>query len=294
VKDIAYVNGQFTPLSDATISISDRGLLFGDSVYEVLRCYQQSPFLFEYHIERLNDSLLGLGIKAESIVCSLREIITQGLFQSNYPETLVYIQITRGTQERHLIYGEEIKPNIIVTFRKLVDDEVKKLRESGISIWLHPDTRWDLCNLKTTNLLPNVLIKNKAYQHGFLESALFLPDRTVTECCSSSLFIVQDNNIITTPSSPYILDGVSRRYVIEKIAPQIGKTVLEKTFSIDELMTASEVFITSTGLHIMPVIKVAENKIHNGVPGPITKQLINKMLNNIHTLNSFSNHSHAA
>ena len=277
MPDIAYVNGQFSPLKSATISINDRSVLFGDSVYEVIVAYGTILFLFEEHITRLRRGCEALRIPEEPWLLNLENIVTRGLKDAGYENTVIYIQITRGVEPRNLVYGENLSPTIIVTFRELPTDRDDH-RTRGVKVCTKPDIRWSYCNLKTTNLLGNVLMKNEAAEEGFFEALLVKPDGTITEGCSSSLFSVIDGTLHTPPLSPSLLPGVNREFVISVVAPELGITVREEPLSLKELHTnADELFLTSTTFLGVPVTQVDGSLVKDGTPGPVTKQVVAQM-----------------
>lgn len=280
MTDLAYVNGQFLPAENAVISINDRGLQFGDSVYEVIKAYGDKPVLMKEHILRLERSAKALGISLEGVVEEIDRLVPEGLKQTAFPQTIIYIQLTRGTQPRNLIVDKTIKPNLIATFRPYGLD-LTSMRSNGIKVSLYPDIRWGHCDLKTTNLLGNVLMKNKANDEGCFEAILYTDDGRVSEACSSSVFVVKNGVLLTTPASENILPGVNRKYVIDTVAPQLGIPVREEHTLKDDLFTADEVFLTSTTFLVMPVIEVAGQQIANGEPGSVTMSLVKQFEKNI-------------
>ncbi len=280
MADIAYVNGEFSPLTLAKISISDRGLLFGDAVYEVIRAFNGNLFLGEQHFERLRESLQGIKLDAAECLAKLPGVIAETLRRNAAKEALVYIQISRGTQPRNLIFDSSLTPNVIVTVRDYHDTFERERRE-GISVGLAPDIRWRGAALKTTNLLPNVLLRNEAREQGHFEMALYDSDNQITECCSSSLFIIENGGLVIPPLTEAILPGVGRQYILTTLAPQLGLTVTEEPISRTRLVKAAEIFITATNYHLVPVVRVENHVIANGKPGEITKKLIAAWLKSV-------------
>ena len=278
MSDLAYVNGIFQPIDQAKISIDDRGLQFGDSVYEVIKAFAGHPFLMSEHFARLKDGLNYLSIPIIHFWADLPTIVTDGLARTAHPESLVYIQITRGAQDRSLIYRKNLTPNIIITFRKFNEDHVRELRETGVKVCTRPDIRWGHCHIKTTNLLGNVLLRNEAADRDCYEAILYKPDFTVTEACSSSVFFVRNNTIFTAPLSTNILPGVNRNYVVSSVAPRLGISINETNSTINDLEHADEVFITSTSVALLPVVSIDNKCIADGKPGPIASALLDLMI----------------
>lgn len=276
--DLAYVNGVFSPLSQATISINDRGLLFGDAVYEVIKAFSGQPFLLTEHLLRLQDGLDYLGISAEDILGDIPDIISQGLARTRFEETLIHIQISRGSQERNLIYPKDLRPNIFLTFRQVSPESILPLRKHGVSVITQPDIRWEHCNIKSTNLLGNVLLRNLAAEKGCYEAILLSPSGTITEACSSSVFIVKDQTVITTPLSENILPGVNRSFLVNQIAPSLKIPVREEEFNLQSALHADEVFLTATTIILLSVVNIDGHIIGNGQPGPLAQKLLAAML----------------
>jgi D-alanine transaminase len=274
LSDLAYINGLFEPLESAKISINDRGLLFGDAVYEVVKAFGPCAFLLENHLERLRNGLDMLGIPAEELLQELPGIISQGIEMTKFKETLVYIQVSRGTQERSLIFKEGLIPNTFLTFRSVSSGGFQVMQDTGIAVVSRPDIRWTYCHIKSTNLLSNVLLRNDAVRHGAYEAILVNAKGNITEASSSSVFIVEDNSIITTPLSQHILPGVSRCLIVNDIAPSLGIPIREEDFSVERAIKAQEVFITATTIVLLPVTNIDNHVIGNGQPGPVAGTLL--------------------
>ncbi len=274
MPDLCYLNGEFGPLNEAKISINDRGLLFGDSIYEVVCAYGEKPFLLSEHLTRLQVGLSALEISANNFLRSLPSILDEGLKRAKFQKTLIYIQVTRGVQERQLTYHKQLAPTCIVTFREFLEHSIEEKRKQGVAICLRPDIRWAYCHLKTTNLLANVILRNDAAKNNFFEAALIGNTNAITEGTSSSVFMILNNIIFAPPLTQEILPGVYRDHLQKTLAPQAGITVSEKAFTAEELKVADEVFITSTTIQIMPVVRIEDHIIGTGTPGPITRKLI--------------------
>lgn len=266
----AYINGDFVELNDAKISIFDRGLLFGDSIYEVLPVYNGRAFFLEQHLTRLFSNV-------EKMKMSLPEldwgkIIDQLIHHNGAGNLQVYIQITRGDQgvRKHDIPAS-IAPTIIAftlhtPFPTLAD------KEKGLSAKLLDDIRWLRCDIKTTSLLGNILLNDEAVSSGF-QTSILVRDNQITEGSTSNVFIVTpDNQIKTPPLNHLCLPGITRQITLE-LLQQLNLAVFETSFSIDELMQAQEVWITSTTKEIFPVTQIDGKLIGTGKAGSYWRQV---------------------
>lgn len=253
------------------VDIEDRGYQFGDGVYEVIGVYEGKFFMLEEHLDRLERSAgeirLTLPYTRHELASRLKQLVTMnGLIDG-----VIYLQVSRGTAERwHYFPKEGTKPNL-VAYTKL-ESTMKKEEDYGASAVLMEDIRWLRCDIKTLNLLPNVLAKQKAVENQAVEAILHRGD-IITEASASNVFIVKDKVVYTHPANHFVLNGITRRKVLS-ICKDYDIHVKEETFTIKELLDADEVFITATKLDVVPIITVDEREIGDGKPGEITKQII--------------------
>ncbi len=271
---ICYVNGSFENKSDAMISIQDRGFNFSDGVYEVMSFSDKFLINFNKHIIRLNRSLENLKIKKPIINTKSLRIILQKLIKlNNLNDGYLYLQITRGSSTRNHLFPKSVMPNMVIfTFTVKYDEN---LINKGVNIRLTDDIRWGRCDIKSISLLPNVLEKQRAFQNGFYESWQ-IKNKFITEGSTSNAFIInKDNTIQTHPINNLILGGVTRDSVIE-IIKKNELSLKEKAFTVSDLNSCKEAFLTSTTVKILPVIKFDNSKIGDGKPGKTTKTLIQK------------------
>lgn len=270
MPDIYYVNGRFTEPESAVVSVEDRGFLFGDGVYEVLRAYGQHIFRIVEHIERFSRSLDAINVNYSSF-SELKSLSYEALKRSEYDDALIYIQVTRGVAKRSHVPPKGIQPTVVIIVYKtptLPADLFKK----GAKAILYPDIRWAKCYIKTLQLLPNTIALSQANAESAIEAIMHKND-IVTECGSSNVFIVKDKKVKTHPADETILHGVSRKTVLEILQNQ-GVTVWEKEFTVKELLESDEVFITNTLVEVMPITKIDEKPVANGNPGQITMMLM--------------------
>jgi len=270
VADVAFVNGRFLPLADAVVSVEDRGFQFGDGIYEVIRTYHGRPFEVAAHLERLNRSAQALGIPQPYSNEQWSRLIEDGIRRAGYPEAKVYIQVTRGVAPRDHAYTSDLVPTTIMTVREL-HPLSRTVLSAGVSVMTTEDIRWGRCDVKSVNLLANVLARQQGKQAGVFEVVLIREDH-VTEGAVSNVMMVRDQTVITAPEGPRILSGVTRAVVL-RLARREGFSVQERFPSRAELYEAEEVFLTGTTVEVLGVISVDGRVIGRGQPGPVTGRL---------------------
>ena len=270
MEPIANVNGRRMPLAEVRISPLDRGFLFGDSVYEVIRVYAGQPFLFDEHLRRLGHSLESIrihGIDLEQLRKRVLDTIAAGPFR----EATVYIQVTRGAAPRAHGFPNDATPFEFLYVREFEDPYVEA-RKQGVVVITTPDVRWDRCDIKSTNLLANVLAMQAAKEAGATEALFFLPDGTITEGTHTSFFGVLGGKLLTAPQSPAILPGITRSLIL-RIAAEQEIPVREQTLRLQDLPRVSELFLTGTTSEVLPIVKVDQCVIGEGAPGEVTRRL---------------------
>jgi len=270
MPDVAFVNGRFLPWNEATVSIDDRGFQFGDGVYEVVRTYRGQPFELEAHLDRLNRSTQELRITQPYQRTQWIQWIEEGLSRAGYREAKVYIQITRGAAPRDHAFPVDTPPTVVMTIRELhpLDSE---MRRTGVVACTCEDLRWGRCDIKSLNLLGNVLAREEARKARVFE-AILVKDGLVTEGSLSNVMAVQSGTVVTAPEGPRILSGVTRTVVL-RLAKQQYIPVEERFLSVEALYQAEEVFLTGTTIEVVGVISIDGRIIGSGQPGPITQKL---------------------
>lgn len=268
MTNLAYVNGEITPLEEAKISILDRGFLFGDGVYEVLLSYNGRLWAVERHNRRLERSLREIDIDNFDVADS-DEATAQLLAQSALSDAMIYIQVTRGqAPKRSHTYPQQLKPSLVVTvtpFKSPTDEQ----REKGAALLSCEDLRWRRCDIKSVNLLPNCMARQQALEAGCFE-ALLVRDGMVTECGASSPFMVKDGVIAITPLAPEILPSVTREIVIESVE-EMNLPIVFESRPLEDYYQADEVFLAGTTTEVMPICRIDEHPIP--VVGEITRRL---------------------
>ncbi len=266
----AFVNDDFRPFSEAAFPLEDRGTQFGDGVYEVARIYRGTMFGFADHVQRMLTGADLIAIEHNWSVENLRPVFTELIRRNEQQDGIVYWQLTRGTAPRNHVFPHGVAANFMAYTRDYPD--LSASWENGIKVIIAKDIRWLMCHVKSVNLLPNVLAKDAAARQGAGEALFEREGLGVIEGGSSNLFIVKDGVLKTPPLSEHILPGITRNYVLQ-LAAAAGIPAEQSYFSRQELLAADEVFITSTGVEVMPVVKVDEAVIADGVPGPLTRTL---------------------
>jgi D-alanine transaminase len=270
MPDVAFINGRFLPWKDATVSIDDRGFQFGDGVYEVVRTYRSMPFELEAHLDRLDRSAKELRIAQPYSRQQWVRWIEEGLSQAGYREAKVYIQITRGAAPRDHAFPLNVPPTVVMTIREL-HPLSSEIRQVGVVACTCEDLRWGRCDIKSLNLLGNVLAREEARKAGVFE-AILVKDGLVTEGSLSNVMAVLSGTIVTAPEGSRILSGVTRTVVLG-LAKSEQIPVEERFLPVEALYMADEVFLTGTTIEVLGVIRVDGRTIGSGQPGPVTKAL---------------------
>jgi D-alanine transaminase len=267
---LANVNGQLIPLDEVRVSALDRGFLFGDAVYEVLRVYGGKPWLADEHFARLGRSLEAVRIRGVDLD-RMRRRMVETIATGPFREATAYLQVTRGAAPRKHAFPAGVAP---LEFLYVQDfpDPYAEARKSGAAVITQPDLRWDRCDIKSTNLLGNVLAMQTAAESGCVEALLYLPDGTLTEGTHTSFFGVLDGVLLTAPNSAAILPGITRGLVL-RLSARAGVPVQEHTLRREDLDRVSELFLTGTTSEVLPVVRVDGTPIADGKPGPVTRRL---------------------
>jgi D-alanine transaminase len=271
MPNITYVDGKYLNYEDSKIHINDRGYHFGDAVYEVIVFNKNIFYDFDGHIQRLFKSLTSLEIKFSLSSSSLKIIINNLIRLNKANIGSVYIQVSRGVAERnHSFHGLNIKPilTIIVSKKSSIENNL-----NGVKAITLNDNRWSRPDIKTTQLLPNVLAKTLANKNNAFESIFIDNEGFVTEGSSSNIWVLnKENQLITRNLDGKILSGITRNS-ISLFAKKNNITVVEKKFTQIELYNAKEVFLTSASSFIMPIVQIDDQNINQGLVGNISLEL---------------------
>ena len=267
---LGFIDGRTVDLKELVIAMEDRGYQFGDGVYEYTKVYNGKCFALKQHIDRLFRSLRELRIPGVFTFDEMAGIHERLISESGIENGGIYLQITRGWAPRAHNFPDAVIPCLTMTIRPGTSNPA--LWEKGVGVLSIPDERWLRCDIKSLNLLGNILGKQKAKEAGCFE-AIQIRDSKVTEGTSSNFFIVKDDVVWTYPLGNLILTGVTRTKVLEEIAPAQGQSFLEKAFTLDQALKADEAFLSGTTTEIMPVVTIDGKPVGNGKIGPVTQKI---------------------
>ena len=272
MDQVAYVNGSFVPLSEAKVSILDRGFLFADGIYEVSAVLDGKLVDNASHLARLERSVGEISLKLPETIERITEIQKELIVRNELANGLVYLEVTRGADKgRDFAFPKNVAPTLIM-FTAVKDIVGAQAAKTGISVITVPDIRWARRDVKSIALLAQVLAKQAAAEAGAGE-AWMIEDGKVTEGGSSSAFILtQDDVLVTRQNGSAILPGCTRKAVV-KLAQERQLRVEERAFSVDEALRAKEAFITSATVFVQAVVSIDGKKVADGKPGPMTSRL---------------------
>jgi D-alanine transaminase len=269
---IVYLNGEFKAIEDACVSVLDRGFLFGDGVFEVIPAYAGHLLRLDLHLQRLQNSLDGIRLKNPLSNEAWKQMLNQLVKKNSGQDQSVYLQVTRGVAARRdHNFPDQINATVFAMSNNL-PAMPRSVAEQGIEAVTLDDIRWRACNIKTTALLANTLLRQQATDKGAGE-AILIRDGYATEGSASNVFVVLDGIIVTAPISPLLLSGITRDLVLE-LARTHDMPCLERDITEAELHAASEVWITSSTREIMPVLKLDAEPVGRGVAGPVWQVMI--------------------
>ena len=259
------------PKEGVAISPDDRGFLFADGLYEVMRSYEGRIFRAPEHIERLNFGARELRFN-QTDFAYLIEVAEKLIHDNNLTrgDALIYIQVTRGAAPRQHRFPPTDTPLTVYASARPFTSKLEE-QNNGINVILVPDGRWGRTNIKTVGLLPNVLAHQEALDRGAVE-AIFVRDGSLMEGTHSNIFAVQGGEVITPPLSNHILSGITRRAVLE-LCDELSIPRAERPISEDEGLKADELFVTGTTVEMTPVVRMDDNPVGSGAPGAVTRRL---------------------
>ena len=271
MKRIVYLNAEYLPEDEAKISIFDRAVLFGDAIYEVAGVIDGKLIDFDSHMQRYRRSLAELDIPApldrDEILGAFRKLVEL----NQVTEGLVYLQVSRGEADRDFVWQGELKPTVFMfTQQKLSSDN--DAANTGVRLKSVADIRWARRDIKSVNLLGQVLAKKAASDAGAYEALMVDTDGYITECGATSFFIVTGELLLTRPVSNDILSGITRKALVA-LCNRHGIRLVETRFSLEEALQADEAFISGASSYVLPVIQIDEQKIGSGRPGPYFSKL---------------------
>lgn len=272
MSSIVYLNGEFVPLAEAKVSVLDRGFLFGDGVYEAIPVYGGHMLRGVEHLQRLENSLDGVRIKQPLSRDAWTAMLSELVARNGSGDQAIYLQVTRGAPAKrdHAFPADDTQPTVFAMSNPLTAIPAKWVTHGAAAVTM-PDLRWSRCDLKTVQLLGNVLARQHAVEEGAIE-AIFLRDGMAIEGSASNLFIIIDAVIYTAPKSAAILAGITRDVVLE-LARAEGIEVREETMPEAMLHTADEVWVASSTREIVPITQVDGKAVGEGVPGAVWQRM---------------------
>ena len=273
MNDVLYINGRFTTTAERVIGVEDRGFQFGDAVYEVFKFVGKRPIFLADHYRRMEGGLRAIEIRSPWDEAAFAAIMRGLLARTAFDDGIVYIQVSRGEATRAHFYPDDLQPTVVAYSRAFTFPDAAK-KERGIRLVTSADLRWKHCDVKSVNLLANVLAKKKAQRAG-ADEVLLIGDGIVREGASSSFFVVRDDVVITHPLDEHILPGVVRDRVVH-LARAAGIRVEERPLCENEVFDADEAFITSTTMGVMPVAAIDDRAMRRGGLTPLLQRLLDE------------------
>ena len=271
---IAMIQDKIVPIAELEPAYLDRGIFFGDGVYEVVRSYNGKLFALEEHMQRFSNSLSAIEISGVDIYQIIRRVL-KSFDAAGISNAKIYFHITRGSALRNHVCDADLEPNFFLTVTESEDDSEAKTK--GIAVSRHPDWRWKRCEIKSLNLLANVLARQEAVNKGCAKAILVDEKGFITEGAVSAFFAILGRTLQTTALTVNILPSITRKFVI-RAGKNIGLKTMEKSLTPQQASGADELFIASTINDIIPVVEFDGRLIGDGRPGKYTKLLTQEFL----------------
>jgi D-alanine transaminase len=269
---LAMFDDKIVPADSLDKIYFDRGTYFGDGVYEVLRSYNGKIFAFSEHLERFARSMAAIRIDTIDIAV-VRERVERAFKTAGFANAKIYFHVTRGSGPRNHVWDSSLKPNFFLTIAELGDNSQEKAK--GIAVSTYPDLRWKRCDIKSLNLLPNVMARQDAAEKGCDEAILVDDGGLITEGAASAFFAVINKALVTAPLTANVLPSITRQFVVP-LAKQVGLGLDERCLTPKQAASADELFQAVTTKDIVPIVKFDGQLIGDGKPGPYTKAMISE------------------
>ena len=267
---IVYLNGKFLPIDEARVPVLDRGFIFGDGVYEVIPAYARQPFELDGHLERLEASMAGIGLTNPHSRAEWAKLVSEVIAKNEPQNQAVYLQVTRGVAPRDHPFPKGVAPTVFMMAGPLKPVPAEQI-ENGVAAVSLVDNRWLRCNLKTTSLLANVLLRQAAVEAGAAECVLFR-DGFLTEGSASNIFAVKAGKVLAPPKSNLILPGITYDVILD-LAREGGVPVDVRPIPEDEARGADELWLSSSSKEVLAITTLDGKSVGNGRPGPIFKRV---------------------
>jgi D-alanine transaminase len=269
-----YLNGRFLPPDQASVSVFDRGFIFGDGIYEVIPVFGGRLFRLPHHLARLEASLAAIRLRNPHGAREWNDIFTRLLAdaatENGTGDHYIYLQVTRGVAPRDHAFPANVTPTVFAYAQPLKYAPAEQLAQ-GVAAITTEDIRWQRCDIKAIALLANALLRQQAIEQGAAE-AILVRDGIVTEGAASNIFVVKNGRLLTAPKGPYILPGITRDLVVE-IAQAKNIACDERPVGIEDLRAADEVWLTSSTKEILPITRIDGQPVGGGKPGPMHARL---------------------
>ena len=267
---MVYLDGEFLPIGEAKISVLDRGFIFGDGVYEVIPVYSRRPFRLAEHLVRLQSSMDAIRLANPNSASKWTELVGKIIAGNPWEDQNVYLQITRGAAKRDHAFPKGLKPTVFVMASELVPPSAELVRSGAKAIVL-PDFRWLRCDIKSTSLLGNCMLRTLAADEGCAE-AILVRDGVLTEASASNVFVVKSGTVLTPPKSHLILPGITYDVVLEILrANAIAHEV--RPVAESELRSAEEIWITSSSREVLAITTLDGKQVGSGRPGSVGERV---------------------
>ena len=265
----AYLNGEFTTVGECRISVLDRGFLFGDGVYEVVPVYAGRMFEWHAHFERLRNSLRQTGIASPHTSAQWESLLTTLIERAAGADLSLYLQVSRGVAPREHYLQQPVEPTVFAMVMPL-SPVTPEVLEKGIGVITAEDIRWQRCDIKSTSLIANVLLRSQAVENDAHDVILLRDDR-ITESSAANVFVIRDGVLATPPKDHWILAGITRDVLIT-LAGRHRIEVRERIIAARELDDADEIWLSSSTREILPVTRVDGKRVGDGRPGLMWRQ----------------------
>lgn len=261
-----YLDGEFIASTNAKISPLDRGYIFGDGIYEVVPVFSGRPFRLAHHLRRLRNSLAAIGLDQAAANTDWQRVLQKLIDDNGGGDQYLYIQITRGVAPRNHVFPIDAQPTVFA-YAQPTSYAEPATAVKGVSAIISEDIRWHRCDIKSTSLLAAVMLRQQAIEKGSAE-ALLVRNGLITEGAATNVFAVLGSDLVTPPTSRYILSGITRELILE-LAKQHDVPAIERDITQQELVVASEVWIASSTQEIKPVTHIDGSPVGDGTPGPV-------------------------
>jgi D-alanine transaminase len=267
---IVYLNGEFVPIGEAKVSVLDRGFIYGDGVYEVIPAYHRAPFRMPHHLKRLQASLNGIRLANPMDDEAWDALVRDLIARQPFDDQSVYLQVTRGVAKRDHTFPKGVPPTVFMMSNPLPLPTREQV-EHGVAVVTADDNRWLRCDLKTTSLLGNVLMRQKAADVGAVETVMFR-DGWLTEASASNVLVVRGGTLVAPPKDHQILPGITYDATLE-FAREAGIPMEIRPVRRSEAMASDELWLSSSTKEVLAIVSVDGQAFGSGTPGPLFRRM---------------------